>query len=205
MELEDTHINEYLLILRKRQRAYPTVYAQRVNVLDSQFYWQRMFDSGVAAPSKEWSILKHKWHDDDLKTVRGLVPSGNRPWHAVNWVMIPCNLGRNHWVLASVDLTQGKIYLLDPFRQEVEFHSNRMKDDVTYILSKRAFRMSIMDGTRGVPQQHQGGNCGAHTLRLAEYLLANKKEFHWKEEDMGTIREKMAVEVYCNLLHNTVV
>ena len=49
------------------------------------------------------------------------------------------------------------------------------------------------------------GNCGAHTLRLAEYLLANKKEFNWKEEDMGTIREKMAVEVYCNSLHNTVV
>ncbi|KAK4848942.1 hypothetical protein QYF36_019046 [Acer negundo] len=181
MELEDTHIDAYLLILRKRQRAYPTVYAQRVNVLDSQFY-----------------------------------------------VMIPCNLGRNHWVLASVDLTQGKIYLLDPFRQEVtweyrnkqvaclrwfipsmlhqvEFHSNRTKDDVTYSLSKKAFRMSIMDGSRGVPQQHQGGNCGAHTLRLAEYLLANKKKFDWKEEDMSTIREKMAMEVYCNSLHNTVV
>ncbi|KAI9182725.1 hypothetical protein LWI28_028255 [Acer negundo] len=190
--------------------------------------WERMFGSGVAAPPKEWSMLKHKWHDDDLKTVRGLLPAGNQSWHAVDWVMIPCNLGCNHWVLASVDLTQGKIYLLDPFRQEVpweyrnkqvaclrwfipsmlhqvEFHSNRTKDDVTYSLSKKAFRMSIMDRSRGVPQQHQGGNCGAHTLRLAEYLLANKKEFDWKEEDMGTIREKMAVEVYCNSLHNTVV
>ncbi|KAK4851712.1 hypothetical protein QYF36_017745 [Acer negundo] len=169
-----------------------------------------MFGSGVAAPPKEWSMLKHKWHDDDLKMVRGLVPSGNRLWHAVDWVMIPCNLGCNNWVLASVDLTQGKIYLLDQFRQkvtweyrnkqvaclhwfipsmlhQVEFHSNRTKDDVTYSLSKKAFRMSIMDGSRGVPQQHQG----AHTLILAEYLSANKKEFDWKEEDMGTIREKM--------------
>ncbi|KAI9196650.1 hypothetical protein LWI28_025755 [Acer negundo] len=85
--------------------------------------WERMFGSGVAAPPKEWSMLKHKWHNDDLKTVRGLVP----------------------------------------------------------------------------------GNCGAHTLRLSEYLLANKKEFDWKEEVMGTIQEKMAVEVYCNSLHNTVV
>ncbi|KAK4842861.1 hypothetical protein QYF36_000924 [Acer negundo] len=139
--------------------------------------WERMFGSGVAAPPKDWSMLKHKWHDDDLKTVRGLVPSGNRPWHAVDWVMIPCNLGRNHWVLASIDLTQAKIYLLDPFRQEVKFHSSRTKDDVTYSLSKKAFLMSIMDGSHGVPQQHQGGNCGAHTLRLAEYFLANKKEF----------------------------
>ncbi|KAI9157273.1 hypothetical protein LWI28_019621 [Acer negundo] len=178
-----------------------------------------MFGNGVAAPPKEWSMLKRKWHDDDLKTVRGLVPSGNRAWHAVDWVMTHCNLGRNHWVLASIDLTQRKIYLLDPFKQEVtweymnkqvaclrwfipsmlhqvEFHSNRTKDDVIYSLSKKAFRMSIMDGSRGVPQQHQG---------MTEYLLANKKEFDWKEEDMGTIREKMVVEVYCNLLHNTVV
>ncbi|KAK4859970.1 hypothetical protein QYF36_015187 [Acer negundo] len=198
IELEDAHIDAYLLILRKRQRAYPTVYAQRVNVLDSQFYswldiqWERMFGSGVAAPPKEWSMLKHKWHDDDLKTVRGLVPSGNRPWHAVDWVMIPCNLGRNHWVLASVDLTQGKIYLLDPFRQEVtweyrnkqvaclrwfipsmlhqvEFHSNRTKDDVTYSLSKKAFRMSIMDGSRGVPQQHQGYDCFNILLYLTRF------------------------------------
>ncbi|KAI9176991.1 hypothetical protein LWI28_009641 [Acer negundo] len=58
-----------------------------------------------------------------------------------------------------------------------------------------------MDGSRGVPQQHQGGNCGAHTLRLAEYLLANKKEFNWKEEDMGTIREKMAVEEQRRIFH----
>ena len=49
------------------------------------------------------------------------------------------------------------------------------------------------------------GNCGAHTLRLAEYLLANKKEFDWKEEDMPTIREKMAVEVFCNSQHTSVV
>ncbi|KAI9157217.1 hypothetical protein LWI28_018676 [Acer negundo] len=149
--------------------------------------WGQMFDSGVDAPPNEWSLLKHKWHDDDLKTVQGLALSGNRPWHAVDWVMIPCNLGRNHWVLVSVDLIEGKIYLLDPFKQEVGFHSNRTKDDVTYKLSKKAFS-----------DEHHGrilGNCGAHTLRLAEYLLANKKEFDWKEEDMGTIREKMAVEV----------
>ena len=49
------------------------------------------------------------------------------------------------------------------------------------------------------------GNCGAYTLRLTEYLLANRKDFDWKEEDMGTIREKLAVEVYCNSLHNSVV
>ena len=49
------------------------------------------------------------------------------------------------------------------------------------------------------------GNYGAHTLRLAEYLLADQKVFDWTEEDMGTIREKMAVEVFCNSQHNSIV
>ncbi|KAI9157570.1 hypothetical protein LWI28_024555 [Acer negundo] len=42
------------------------------------------------------------------------------------------------------------------------------------------------------------GNCGAHTLRLIEYLAANRDTFDWSENEMGTIREKMAVKVYCN-------
>ncbi|KAK4841134.1 hypothetical protein QYF36_026780 [Acer negundo] len=137
-------------------------------------------------------MLKHKRHNDDLKTVRGLVPLENRPWHVVDWVMIPCNLGRNHWVLASVNHTQGKIYLLDPFKQEVTWEYRNKQ-----AMCLRWFIPSMLHQVRG--------NCGAHTLRLAEYLLVNKKEFDWKEEDMGTIREKIAVEVYCNSLHNTVI
>ncbi|KAI9173464.1 hypothetical protein LWI28_001698 [Acer negundo] len=42
------------------------------------------------------------------------------------------------------------------------------------------------------------GNCGAHTLRLIEYLAANRDTFDWSENEMGTIREKMAVEVFWN-------
>ncbi|KAI9164851.1 hypothetical protein LWI28_003243 [Acer negundo] len=38
MELEDTHMDAYLHILRKRQRYYSTVYGPRINILDSQFY-----------------------------------------------------------------------------------------------------------------------------------------------------------------------
>ncbi|KAK0603484.1 hypothetical protein LWI29_005483 [Acer saccharum] len=56
MELEDTHIDAYLKILRKRQRAFPTVYGSRINILDSQFYswlcnyWDRKMGSGSDRP-----------------------------------------------------------------------------------------------------------------------------------------------------------
>ena len=42
------------------------------------------------------------------------------------------------------------------------------------------------------------GNYGAHTLRLIEYLAANRDTFDWTENDMPTIQEKMAVEVFVN-------
>ncbi|KAI9201529.1 hypothetical protein LWI28_024880 [Acer negundo] len=56
MELEDTHIDAYLKILRKRQRAFPTVYGPRINILDSQFYswlcnyWDRKMGNGSDRP-----------------------------------------------------------------------------------------------------------------------------------------------------------
>ncbi|KAI9195947.1 hypothetical protein LWI28_019639 [Acer negundo] len=226
MELEDTHMDAYLHILRKRQRYYSTVYGPRINILDSQFYswllndWERLMGSGADKPRRSWSMFKHQWSAEDLAVVRGLVPVGTKPWNEVDVVLIPCNLGRTHWALASVDLTTGSIYLMDPFRQEVpfrhrktqlaclryflpsmlhalDFHGRRRRGDMTYTLQNKPFPLNIVSRDR-VPQQDRGGNCGAHTLRLIEYLAANRDTFDWSENEMGTIREKMAVEVYCN-------
>jgi hypothetical protein len=33
---------------------------------------------------------------------------------------------------------------------------------------------------------------------MIEYLAANRDTFDWSEDEMATIREKMAVEVFCN-------
>ncbi|KAK0570674.1 hypothetical protein LWI29_004856 [Acer saccharum] len=131
MELEDTHMDAYLKILRKRQRAFPTVYGSRINILDSQFYswlcnyWDRKMGSGSDRPRTGWSSQKQKWSEEDLTVVRGQLPLGNFPWHNVDSVLIPCNLGHR------------------------------------------------------VPQQDTGGNCGAHTLKVTEYLAANRDTFDW--------------------------
>ncbi|KAI9182237.1 hypothetical protein LWI28_023370 [Acer negundo] len=200
MELEDTHMDTYLHILRKHQRYYPIVYSPRINILDSQFYswllndWERLMGSGADKP--------------------------RRSWFQASVVLIPCNLGRTHWALASVDLTTGSIYLMDPFRQEVpfrhrktqltclqyflpsmlhavDFHGRIRRGDMTYTLQNKPFPLNIVSRDR-VPQQDRGGNCGVHTLRLIEYLAANRDTFDWSENEIGTIREKMVVEVFCN-------
>ncbi|KAI9169856.1 hypothetical protein LWI28_018650 [Acer negundo] len=203
-------MDAYLHILRKRQRYYSTVYGPRINIQDSQFYswllndWERLMGSGPTNPAAV-----------------GLCSSISGPLRNLRWyVLIPCNLGRTHWAIASVDLTTGSIYLMDPFRQEVpfrhrkmqlaclryflpsmlhalDFHGRRRRGDMTYTLQNKPFPLNIVSRDR-VPQQDRGGNCGAHTLRLIEYLTANRDTFDWSENEMGTIREKMAVEVFCN-------
>ncbi|KAI9196665.1 hypothetical protein LWI28_025916 [Acer negundo] len=76
----------------------------------------------------------------------------------------------------------------------VDFHRRRRRGDMTYTLQNNPFPLNIMSRDR-VPQQDRGGNCGAHTLRLIEYLAANRDTFDWSENEMGTIREKMVVEM----------
>ncbi|KAK3185017.1 hypothetical protein Dsin_032303 [Dipteronia sinensis] len=174
----------------------------------------------VGKAPKNWSVLKYRWSSEDLMIVHGLLSVGNRPWHEVDAVLIPCNIGGQYWLMASVDLTLGKIHLLDSFRQEVPlqirkeqvaplwwflssmlhqvgFHDARLTGEVKYEKRNRPFGVSMVSTTH-VPQQTRRGNCGAHTLRLMEYVMANRKTFDWSEEDMCTLREKMAVEIFCN-------
>ncbi|KAK0582713.1 hypothetical protein LWI29_028780 [Acer saccharum] len=88
-------------------------------------------------------------------------------------------------------------YFLPSMLHVVDFHGHRRRRDMTYALSNRAFTFYYVSADR-VPQQDTGGNCGSHTLRLIEYLAANRDTFDWSKNDMTTIREKMAVKVFCN-------
>ncbi|KAK4836265.1 hypothetical protein QYF36_020659 [Acer negundo] len=88
-------------------------------------------------------------------------------------------------------------YFLPSMLHAVDFHGRRRRGDMTYALQNKPFPLNIVSRDR-VPQQDRGGNCGAHTLRLIEYLAANGDTFDWLENEMGTIREKMVVEVFCN-------
>ena len=96
-------------------------------------------------------------------------------------VLIPCNLGRTHWAMASIDLTSGHIYLMDPFRRDVpfrhrkmqltclryflpsmllvvDFHDHRRRGDMMYPLTTRTFTFYYMSADH-VPQQEIGYDC----------------------------------------------
>ncbi|KAK2635403.1 hypothetical protein Ddye_030195 [Dipteronia dyeriana] len=177
-------------------------------------------DSRRQITPRHWNVLRSWWKDDDLTTVLGGAPIGCRPWHEVDMVLIPCNIGRQHWLLVTVNLTCGKMFIVDPWRQEVPAHIRKqhvaplcyfvpsMLHQTGFYTARPAglqkfektskpFDVSVVS-EKHVPQQKKSGNCGPHTLRLIEYLLANIKDFDWSEDDMEIIREKMAIEIFAN-------
>ncbi|KAK2638613.1 hypothetical protein Ddye_026408 [Dipteronia dyeriana] len=86
-----------------------------------EYQWEKIMPRGVDGEVKTlgWKVLQYMWSAEDLRTVRGYLPVGTRSWHEVDMVLIPCNIGRQHWLVASVDLIARMIHILDLFRQEV--------------------------------------------------------------------------------------
>ncbi|KAK2648711.1 hypothetical protein Ddye_016200 [Dipteronia dyeriana] len=80
------------------------------------YIWERMMprDSHGAVTTARRNVLQSRWLEEDLLTVRGATTSGNRPWHEVDLVLILCNIGGQHWLVVTVDLSLGKIDIFDP-------------------------------------------------------------------------------------------
>ncbi|KAK2650256.1 hypothetical protein Ddye_017745 [Dipteronia dyeriana] len=177
-------------------------------------------DSHGAVTTARWNVLQSRWLEEDLQMVSGATTSGNRSWHEVDLVLIPSNVGGQHWLVVIIDLILGKVDIFDLWRQKVPhyirkqqvrplpwflssmlndagFHTARRGGRRSFPRENKPFSVSVVL-TSTVPQQKKSGNCGPHTLRLIEYLLAGRSPFDWSEDDMGIIREKMAVEIFCN-------
>ncbi|KAK2665773.1 hypothetical protein Ddye_004347 [Dipteronia dyeriana] len=96
------------------------------------------------------------------------------------------------------------MFIVDPWRQDVTvnirkqqagFYTDQSPDRETFPKKNKLFSVSVVS-TTSVPQQKKSGNCGPHMLRLIKYILADRKDFDWSEDDMEIIGEKMAVEIF---------
>ncbi|KAK3195460.1 hypothetical protein Dsin_026770 [Dipteronia sinensis] len=153
-----------------------------------EFQWRRIMPrDAVGKAPKNWYVLKYRWSPEDLMTVRGLLPVGNRPWHEVDaWPALARGQRRPYC---------GE----DPPARPVQTESPPTDQERAVRSIAVVSTLDVAsDGVSRCQIQRARGNCGAHTLRLMEYVLANRKTFDWSEEDMCTIREKMAVEIFYN-------
>ncbi|KAK2650404.1 hypothetical protein Ddye_017893 [Dipteronia dyeriana] len=102
------HLEAYLKIVRKRQRIFPEVYQQNINITDPYLY-------------VKWPVLSYKWIDEQLAWARGNNEYGCRPWKEVDTLLIPVNAGGGHWLMVRVELTLRSIRMYDPWQQEVQY------------------------------------------------------------------------------------
>ncbi|KAK2641862.1 hypothetical protein Ddye_023625 [Dipteronia dyeriana] len=93
IDLEDTHLESYLKIVRKRQRMFPEVYQQNVNIIDPYLYsymvnwWDKLMPAGTRdKPFLEWPVLSYKWTDEQLAWARGNNEDGCLPWKEVDTI-----------------------------------------------------------------------------------------------------------------------
>ncbi|KAK3198444.1 hypothetical protein Dsin_021859 [Dipteronia sinensis] len=110
------------------------------------------------------------------------------------YLLVPCNVGGYHWIIAHIDLVSWSIHLYDPFQHEVPFehrnkqvaylswllpsmlsqagfYTNRKSDQPICKVEAANIHMAIVPKSL-VPQQSRGGNCGPRTLLLIEHTMA---------------------------------
>ncbi|KAK2662123.1 hypothetical protein Ddye_000697 [Dipteronia dyeriana] len=119
--LDSPHLKAYLKIVRKRQRMFPEVYQQNVNIIDPYIYDKLMSAGTRDKPFLEWPVLSYKWIDEQLAWARGNNEDGCRPWKEVDTLFIPVNARGGHWLMARVELTLRSIRLYDPWQHEVQY------------------------------------------------------------------------------------
>ncbi|KAK2655890.1 hypothetical protein Ddye_008942 [Dipteronia dyeriana] len=170
-DLEDTHLEAYLKIVRKRQRMFLEVYQQNVNTIDPYLYLLIPVNAG----GRHWLMARVKL---TLRSIRLY-----DPWqHEVQYEI------RNEQVVCLR-------YSLPLMLNQIGFYKKRRRKDIT--LNPDPFHMVIVS-KHNIPQQKTSGNCGAHTLALIEHIVAKRKKFIWSDDQMPYMRQKMAVEVFSN-------
>lgn len=175
--LNDEIINAYmyLLVCRGKQNNNKKVHAFNT------FFYPKLRDSGYSS-IKRWTrkvdIFSH-----DL-------------------VLVPIHLG-NHWCLAVIDFNNKRISYYDSLGGSAgvccKLLLNYLKDEMND-KKKQCFDMEnwtlaeFRGGSKDVPRQENGSDCGVFTCIYAEHIT-RKAKFEFSQKDMPYFRQKMIYEI----------
>ncbi|VWU51740.1 sentrin-specific protease 1, putative, partial [Hepatocystis sp. ex Piliocolobus tephrosceles] len=118
-------------------------------------------------------------------------------------ILIPLHIGGNHWTLGAIDMKNKKIKLYDSLnKQNKNFFYHISQYVVDEMMDKKNIKMTLDDwqydkegkSEQGIPQQHNGYDCGVFTCMFAKCLSFNR-EFDFNQQDIREIRLKMVYEI----------
>lgn len=118
-------------------------------------------------------------------------------------IFIPLHLGKSHWVLVVVHVTEKKISYYDSLMPKNKYNFKKHSENILHWISDEAgkkggFSFNQMEWTyvlEDVPQQSNFYDCGVFTLMFADFLFDEIPLNYIKQEDMTTYRLKIGLSI----------
>ncbi|XP_047326402.1 uncharacterized protein LOC124930081 [Impatiens glandulifera] len=225
--LEDTEIDAFCHLLRKRIAEYPKTYknskvAIRDYVLADRIRREHKTFSKDRAnyPVKEFKDyymgLKHRYMPE---------------WSTIDDIYVPVNISQKHWILCVARLQKNRIdvydcdaYIyknLDPYLKPLcemiphvfaktittgemkrypHFNFQSPIQPITYKRFPHPKVKTAAAKVGEVPRATESGDCGVFTLMYIEYLTANQGVQNVTSENMEFWRQKMAVRLFHQII-----
>ncbi|EOA12208.1 hypothetical protein CARUB_v10012775mg, partial [Capsella rubella] len=209
--LKDHHISATMSMFRRRSMLNPCLYPkERIAFIDQDFLRTLVndFKQFDMAPK---NFLFNKSY---LEHVNGTAPTETATkkvwWIDVDHLYGCLFVNGNHWVALHIDLPQGKINVYDSIPSTVS-DSNMaleclsLKRMIPALLNvaipekhrkKSRQMLEVRRVKRNVPLNENHGDCGMYSLKYIECLVLNKTFVGVCDENMASLRIKLAVELY---------
>mmetsp|Transcript_31328 Transcript_31328/g.55059 ORF Transcript_31328/g.55059 Transcript_31328/m.55059 type:complete len:457 (-) Transcript_31328:131-1501(-) len=114
-------------------------------------------------------------------------------------VIIPVNVGNNHWTLSVIDLKRKRFEYYDSLGHSnprcLSYLRNYLKDEIKHYRNEDANLDDWQDHVpSNIPQQRNGCDCGVFTTKYADYVSEDRK-LDFTQENMPYFRRRMALEI----------
>lgn len=186
--LNDEVINFYFKLLQERSEKSPGL---PQCWFTNSFFWEKL--SGGAAVSN----AAYSYGDVRRWTVRAAIDI-----FAMDYVVIPMNIGEMHWALSIMDFRTSSFRYMDSMRcppcENLEHYLRRYLEDEH--VSKKgapfvgadAWHMAPVDPQ--LPQQDNGFDCGVFTCFYADFFSAGQA-IEFGQFDIPALRARLAARI----------
>ncbi|XP_047326484.1 uncharacterized protein LOC124930169 [Impatiens glandulifera] len=225
--LEDTEIDAFCHLLRKRISYYPKTYKNSHVAIGDCVLSDRIRREHRAFIKDPGNYSVAEFKDYYMGAPHRYMPE----WSTIDDVYMPVNINKKHWILCVARLQKYRIdvydcdaYLyknLDPYLkpfcdmipfifaktitpgERVRYPNFNFEGPIQPMTYKRFPHPKVKTAAAKVgevPRATESGDCGVFTLMYMEHLTANQPVHNVTSENMGFFRQKMAVRLFHQIM-----
>ncbi|XP_047313039.1 uncharacterized protein LOC124916366 [Impatiens glandulifera] len=225
--IEDTEIDAFCHLLRKRISCYPKTYKNTHAAIGDCVLSDR-----IRRQHRAFIKDPSKYPVDEFKDYyMGAPHRYMSEWSTIDDVYMPVNINQKHWILCVARLQKYRIdvydcdaYLyknLDPYLkpfydmipiifaktitpgERVRYPNFNFEGPIQPMTYKRFPHPKVKTAAAKVgevPRATESGDCGVFTIMYMEHLTANQPVHNVTSDNMGFFRQKMAVRLFHQIM-----